>query len=312
MFGAAGGGTVPVTISAAISGVASNRSVTVSGAGCSPGSYTTPAPLNWTPGSSCSVSFTSPQSGGPGTQYVFTNWSDNLSTSNPRVFSVPASATTYTANFTAQYSLTTSVGAGGGGPINPSPGVGWWNSGYVVQVSASASSGHRFSGFSGSLGGTQTPKNLTMSGPINVMASFVPVPLTLPTSQLKGVHYFPQGHAWWSMLYDWYQLDCGSTSTQTSGCTPGAYVRDVVQTDLQKLKAAGFNFIHLYLWDQDSAEDALPYPSPTCKPASYPNPAPGPIASGSIQAGLCPGFTGWDDGGPSASPYNQWAAFKAS
>ncbi|MBZ5626352.1 MAG: discoidin domain-containing protein [Acidobacteriia bacterium] len=103
--GTFGGGptTVPVTIASLVSGVTSYRAFSVSGTGCNPGSYTTPYALNWTPGSSCTVAFTSPQTGGDGTQYVFGSWSDNGASGprgNPRTFIAPGSATTYTANVT--------------------------------------------------------------------------------------------------------------------------------------------------------------------------------------------------------------------
>src|SRR5204862_317743 len=55
---ALGNPAVPVTISSAQSGL----SFTSSGTGCEPGSYATPKTLNWSPGSSCSVAFSTPQS----------------------------------------------------------------------------------------------------------------------------------------------------------------------------------------------------------------------------------------------------------
>ena len=99
-----------VTISSAPSGL----SFTVSGTGCDPGSYATPKALNWSPGSSCTVEFSTPQTGSsPGTRHVFTGWADGLTT-NPRTFTVPTAPTTYTANFNTQYQLTTLASPGGG------------------------------------------------------------------------------------------------------------------------------------------------------------------------------------------------------
>jgi len=90
------------------------------------------------------------------------NWSDT----GPASHNVTAQATsaTYTAGFTTQYNLTTSAGSGG----SILPVTGWYNSGAVVPVSASATGGYQFTGFSGGLTGSSTPQNVTMSGPVTV------------------------------------------------------------------------------------------------------------------------------------------------
>lgn len=59
-------GSVPTTLNSSPSGA----SVSVSGTGCAPGTYTTPASVTWTVGASCRVSFTDPQFIG-GVEYVF-------------------------------------------------------------------------------------------------------------------------------------------------------------------------------------------------------------------------------------------------
>ena len=53
--------------------------------------------------------------------------------------------TTYTANFTTQYYLTTAVSPAGAGNISPASG--WYNSESVVTVSATANSTRPFSGY---------------------------------------------------------------------------------------------------------------------------------------------------------------------
>lgn len=127
----------------------------------------------------------------------------------------------------------------------------------------------------------------------------VPPPLTLPTG-MKGVNYFPRGHAWWSMLYDWYTLDCTSSTLPQADCAPGEYVYQVVQNDLQMLHTNGIDFIHLYIWDQDLVQDTLH-----------------PGTALLTKALVAPGFVGWDDGGPQSSPGNplasgtQWSALAA-
>ena len=135
--GAAANPTQPYTIATVPSGL----QVTVDGTG-----YTSPATLNWVPGSSHTVSISTPQSGGSGTQYVFASWSDGGAQSH--TITAPASSTTYTANFTTQYSLTTSVNPSGGGTVSPS-GVNWYSSGQSVSVSATSSAGYIFSSWTG-------------------------------------------------------------------------------------------------------------------------------------------------------------------
>ncbi|MBI1898179.1 MAG: hypothetical protein HYS04_16840, partial [Acidobacteria bacterium] len=69
-----------------------------------------------------------------------------------------------------QYYLTTAVSPSGGGTISPASG--WYNSGAVVTVSATANPGYQFSGFSGSLSGMANPQNLTITGTSSVTANF--------------------------------------------------------------------------------------------------------------------------------------------
>jgi hypothetical protein len=128
---------------------------------------------------------------------------------------------------------------------------------------------------------------------MSVTANFTPVPLTLPGG-LKGINYFPRGHAWWSMLNDWYTQDC-ATSTEPASCKPGQTVAQVVAADLQTLSQSGFNFLHQYLWDQDIVQSTFGSAS---------------LVTAATSPGI-PGFTGWDAGGPQNSPNNQWAALGA-
>jgi hypothetical protein len=154
-----GGGTVSITVTSAPAGLG----LTVDGAACA----AAPCIYSWTPGSNHTIAVTTtPQAGGAGTQYVYASWSDGLAQSHS--VTAPASPATYTANFTTQYQLTTSASAGG----TISPGTGYYNSGAVVSVSATANGGFQFAGFSGALTGTTNPQNLTMSAPQAVTATF--------------------------------------------------------------------------------------------------------------------------------------------
>ncbi len=129
---------------------------------------TAPCALQWIQGSPHTVAVATPQAGAAGVQYAFANWSDGGAPSHS--ISGPASATTYTANFTTQYLMTTVVTPATAGTI--SPGSAFFNSGASVPVGASANNSAQFSGFSGALSGVATPQTLTMNGPSTVTANF--------------------------------------------------------------------------------------------------------------------------------------------
>lgn len=131
--------------------------------------YSSPQTFMWTPGSSHTISVSSPQSGGAGTKYVFSSWSDGGSEAH--TITAAPSASTYTATFTTQYSLTTSASPSGEGTVMP-PGVNWYESGQNVSVSASSSPGYSFLTWTGDLSGSTNPGFLAMSGPKIVTANF--------------------------------------------------------------------------------------------------------------------------------------------
>jgi hypothetical protein len=66
--------------------------------------------------------------------------------------------------------LTTSAATGG----TIVPKSDWYNSGASVAIGASANSGYLFSGFTGTLSGAANPQTLTILGPSNVTANFLP------------------------------------------------------------------------------------------------------------------------------------------
>jgi probable HAF family extracellular repeat protein len=159
-------GEAPITIASNVSG----QAFTVSGTGCHPGGYVTPQTLGWLPGSNCTVSFVSPHSSQLGTRYLFDSWQDGPRT-NPRSFTAPAQATTYTGNFIPQYFVTTFVNIPGAGTVS---GGGWYYSGTNVTVSATAASGYHLVDWSG-IPGNATGANslqLNVMSPITLTANF--------------------------------------------------------------------------------------------------------------------------------------------
>ena len=90
----------------------------------------------------------------------------------------PSSSTTYTASFTTQYSLTTSVNPSGAGTITPS-GTNWYDGGQNVFLSATANPGYTFGAWSGDFSGTTNSTSIPMNGPKNVVANFTQNQYTL-------------------------------------------------------------------------------------------------------------------------------------
>jgi hypothetical protein len=133
-------------------------------------SYTTSQNFSWQPGSSHTIATTSPQSGGTGVRYVWTDWSDSGAISHTVA---PTTNKTYTANFKTRYYLTMAQGTGG----TVSPASGWRNKGAGISITATPGSGYHFSNWtgsgSGSYSGTNNPASITMNGPITETATFV-------------------------------------------------------------------------------------------------------------------------------------------
>jgi uncharacterized repeat protein (TIGR02543 family) len=149
---------------------------------------TSPYSDYYPPGQSITIRAPSPQSGGSGTQYAFSSWSDGgLQTHQI----TPTADGTYTANFGTRYYLTTSVDPSAGGTISPASG--WYTSGATVQVQATPAAGYYFTGWSGDLAGTQKSASIAMTGPRTVTANFARnINVTITTSP-PGLQYTVDG-----------------------------------------------------------------------------------------------------------------------
>jgi len=156
--------------------------------------YTSAESFNWTPGSNHTIATTTPQAGSAGIQYVWGSWSDGGAISQTIS---PSITTNYTANFTTQNYLTLNAGAGG----SAGPGSMWTNNEAVVNITATASNGYVFTGWTGSgngsYSGNSNPVAITLSGPVTETASFVPQVAALaylqePGSVVQGVAIAPE------------------------------------------------------------------------------------------------------------------------
>lgn len=171
----------PSNISVTVTSVPAGRSVVVDGT-----TYTTPQTLSWVPSSSHTISTSSPQAGAAaGERFVFSTWSDAGAISHTVS---PATATTFTATFSTQYLLQTSVSPGGAGTVIPTPssGDGYYASGQVVTLNVNPGLGYNFSNWSGDVSGTSQQTTITMTKPSVASAVFVPVSTTN-----SGLHFVP-------------------------------------------------------------------------------------------------------------------------
>ena len=132
--------------------------------------YTAAQNFSWDPGSTHTISTTSPQNDSPGVRYVWMNWSGGGGISHTVA---PTTNKIYTANFNTQYFLTMSRGNGGG---TVSPSSGWRNSGAAVSISATPATGYSFTNWTGSgtgsFSGTNNPASITIGGPITETGTF--------------------------------------------------------------------------------------------------------------------------------------------
>ena len=128
-----------------------------------------PVTANLTPGSH-TISVAATQAGSPGTQYVFTSWSDGGAASHG--ITVGANAATYTATFQTQYQLTTAGSSASGGTVTPASGA-FYNSGAVVNVTATAATGYVFTSWSGPVANSSSAATIVaMNAPETVTANF--------------------------------------------------------------------------------------------------------------------------------------------
>ncbi|MGB8014085.1 MAG: Ig-like domain repeat protein [Terriglobales bacterium] len=146
------------------------------------GGTPTAAPLveSWEPGSSHTIATTSPQAGGVGVQYVWSNWSDGGAISHS--ITVPATATTYTASFSTQYQLTTAANPSSGGSVGPLSGN-YYAPNTVVNLTAVPNANYSFYNWTGAVANANSASTtVTMSGPQSVTANFAAATTTSLTS----------------------------------------------------------------------------------------------------------------------------------
>lgn len=131
-------------------------------------------------GTEYTLSTTSPQAGGPGVQYVFSQWSDGT-TSLIDLLTPTAGTSNDTAQFTAQYMLTVTAGSGGTIGASTAPNA-FYTPATVQAIAATPNAGYYFVGWTGVnspsdiANATSATTFVTMNGPENLTANFAPIP----------------------------------------------------------------------------------------------------------------------------------------
>jgi parallel beta-helix repeat protein len=153
-----------------------------------------------------------PYSGGTGIQYVCTGHSGTgnvTSGSQTSISFVITMNSSVTWLWQTQYLLTTTVSPSGSGTITCNPVGPWYNSGAVVQLTATANTGYAFDYWSGDLSGTTNPQNLTMDAPKSVTANFKTL-LSFAVASAQGAPVPSVGTYYYSSG-DTVSANCGTT-----------------------------------------------------------------------------------------------------
>ena len=192
--------------------------------------YSTPQTFSWVSGSSHPIGTTSPQSGGTGVQYIWSNWSDAGAVSHNVA---PTSGTTFTANFSTQYRLDTSVSPAGGGTVAVNPPGTWFPPSQGLQLTASPASGYAFSSWAGVDSSSGNGASVTMNGYRSVTANFAVVSsaytfITLAGSANAGSQNGAGGAAG-------FNFETGTASDKVGN----VYVADTYNSTIRKISPAG-------------------------------------------------------------------------
>ena len=143
--------------------------------------YSNLTAFTWPAGSGHTLGGLATQTIGPGTQLVFSAWSDaGLVTHGIN----PNANTNYTVSYLPQYLLSISNGPGGYVAATSQ----WSNPGTTLNLTAIASNGFLFNRWqgtgNGSYSGTNNPTQVTLNGPLTQVATFLP-----PTHSITGLSF---------------------------------------------------------------------------------------------------------------------------
>jgi len=188
--------SIPDLVTVKVSTNPAGRSFSVDGV-----DYTSAQTFHWDVSSLHTISTTSPQTSGASTRYVFESWSDDGAMSHDIV---PATSTSYVANFTTQYQLTMQAAANG----TTMPPSGWFDAGASVSISATPNASFGFNGWtgtgSGSYSGWANPASVKMNAPITETPAFSGNVTVIVTSSPSGRSFVVDGTTYsTSQTFSW-------------------------------------------------------------------------------------------------------------
>jgi hypothetical protein len=125
------------------------------------------------------------EAGSPGTQYVFTAWSDGGAASH--TITAGSASATYTASFKTQYQMATASNTSAGGSVSPASGS-YFDAGSSVTVTALPTSPYVFSWWSGGATGSSNPVSVTMNAVTTVTGNFVTTAFTCDLTGSGGAN----------------------------------------------------------------------------------------------------------------------------
>ncbi len=125
--------------------------------------------FSWTPGSAHTLA--APSQNAPGTQYVFSNWSNGGA--QTQTYVTPASNASVTANYAVRYEVRASAGSGAGTVSqNPASADSYYAANTAVTVTATPAAGSCFVSWSGISAPANPVLSLTANQPYTLQANF--------------------------------------------------------------------------------------------------------------------------------------------
>jgi hypothetical protein len=139
--------------------------------------YAAPRSFTWAEGSSHTIN--APDSTSDGTRVSFVKWSDDGAQSH--TITASSAVTTYKVDYAVEYSVQATPAAPVGNVnVAPASADGFYANGTPVTLSATASNGYCFTGWTGLITGTPSTTSVTATKPYSVVANFQTGTVSLP------------------------------------------------------------------------------------------------------------------------------------
>jgi predicted outer membrane repeat protein len=201
-----------------------------------------PRAMTWKTNSVHTIAVASPQSGGAGTQFVFSAWSDGGAQSHEVTAHVDG--TMLMAAFSTQMLWTTAVEpVASAGAVTPASGT-WYDRGTGIPVQAIAANGWVFTNWAGTVSGTNAALVVTMDQARHGLAQFGPTGTVVRVvASPFGRTIDVDGTAWTTNMFSWQPGEVHTLSvvaTQGVGSTRYVFTQwENGSTDTQRVFTTG-------------------------------------------------------------------------